>query len=252
MLIARPSLPTGTTTSSAREPLRTRCLTAVFTAIRQPSSRKNHEVLDILWIDRIVGGSGVLHRLAQHFPRVAEAALRHLDGHDCPNSCYRCVRSYRNQWWHKQLDWRMVVSHLGAVTGEVVEILDPVAPVLSAAEGAEWQEARLEGCESPQELRLLKVIRADGTLPEPDKQHVVFDINRLLTRADFAYLDCEPKLLIYVDGLAWHSEVRQRVHDNRVTNRLQMLGNLVLRFLGTETHRTPEQCVDQIKCARLM
>jgi very-short-patch-repair endonuclease len=79
----------------------------------------------------------------------------------------------------------------------------------------------------------------------------VFDANRLLTRADFAYLDCEPKLLIYVDGLAWHSDVRQRVHDNRVTNRLQMLGYRVLRFLGTETHRTPELCVEQIKCARL-
>lgn len=99
-------------------------------------------------------------------------------------------------------------------------------------------------------MNLLKAIRADGTLPEPEKQLEVYDNNKLLTRADFAYTDCEPKLLIYVDGLAFHSEVRQRVHDNRITNRLQMMGDLALRFLGTETHNTPEDCVKQIKEAR--
>jgi very-short-patch-repair endonuclease len=101
--------------------------------------------------------------------------------------------------------------------------------------------------ESPQELRLLKAIRADGTLPEPVKQHTVYDAGRTLTRADFAYLDCQPQLLIYVDGLEWHSAPRQRVHDNRITNRLQALGYHVVRFLGTETHNTPQACVAQIK-----
>jgi len=78
----------------------------------------------------------------------------------------------------------------------------------------------------------------------------VYEGNRLLTRADFAYLDCEPKLLIYVDGLQWHSNVKQRTHDNRITNKLQTLGYRVLRFLGTETHHTPKACVAQIKEAR--
>ena len=59
-----------------------------------------------------------------------------------------------------------------------------------------------------------------------------------------------PTLLIYVDGLAFHSDPRQRVHDNRITNRLQMMGYRVLRFLGTETHNTPGNCVVQIKEAR--
>lgn len=128
-----------------------------------------------------------------------------------------------------------------------IENVEAAAP---AVEGPEWEEARQEGCESPQELNLLKAIRADGTLPEPEKQHVVYDQNKLLTRADFAYTDCEPKLLIYVDGLAFHSDVRQRVHDNRITNRLQMMGYVALRFLGTETHNTPGSCVKQIKEAR--
>ena len=211
------------------------------------------EVLDILWIDRIIGGSGTLQRLATHFPKVATAALKHLDDHDCPNSCYRCLRSYRNQRWHSLLDWRLVVPFLRALSGETVSeptTIKGVTPV-SSTEGPEWEEARAEGCESPQELRLLRGIQADGTLPEPDKQHEVYEGNRLLTRADFAYLDCEPKLLIYVDGLKWHSDVKQRTHDNRVTNKLQTMHYRVLRFLGTETHHTPEACVAQIKEARV-
>jgi ATP-dependent helicase YprA (DUF1998 family) len=217
---------------------------------KDEEERTHQEVLDILWIDRIVGGSGVLNRLAEHFPQVAQSALQHLDGHDCPNSCYRCLRSYRNQWYHKLLDWRMVVPHLRGISGETVAYVADIQPETSTVEGPEWEEARREGCESPQELRLLKAIRNDGNLPEPTKQHVVWDENKFLTRADFAYLDCEPRILIYVDGLAWHSDVRQRAHDNCITNRLQMLGYRVLRFLGTETHRTPKSCVGQIREAR--
>jgi hypothetical protein len=219
-------------------------------ATRSADGQIHLEVLDIIWLDRIVGGSGVLHRLSEHFPKVAQAALEHLAGHDCPTSCYRCLRTYRNQTWHKFLNWRTVESYLRGVGGESVTQVAPVQPVEQVVPGPEWEEARREGCESPQELRLLKAIRADGSLPEPSKQHVVLDGGKFLTRADFAYLDCSPKLLIYVDGLAWHSEVHQRVHDNRITNRLQMLKYRVLRFLGVETQRTPHDCVKQISQAR--
>jgi len=88
-----------------------------------------------------------------------------------------------------------------------------------SGEGPEWDEARSEGCESPLELRLLKAIRAAG-LPEPQKQHEVYDSRgRLLTRSDFAYV--KPKrILIYADGLEFHSGLRQRIHDTRQSNQL--------------------------------
>ena len=49
---------------------------------RDADGTTHQHVLDVMWIDRIVGGSGVLHRRARHFPKVAQAALEHLDGHD--------------------------------------------------------------------------------------------------------------------------------------------------------------------------
>jgi hypothetical protein len=68
--------------------------------VRDADGESHREVLDILWIDRVVGGPGILQRLVHNFPKVAQAALQHLDGHDCPNSCYRCLRSFRNQSVH--------------------------------------------------------------------------------------------------------------------------------------------------------
>ena len=182
-------------------------------------------------------------------PGVAKAALQHLDGHECPDSCYRCLRTYRNQRHHQRLDWHLAVPYLRALTGEkVVEAgkIQGIQPV-PKNEGPDWDEARAQGCESPQELRLLKAIRADGSLREPAKQFEVWDGGRVLTRSDFAFSDASPKILIYVDGLEWHSSVRQRTHDSRITNRLQALGFRALRFLGTQVHHEPIVCVRQIK-----
>ena len=203
----------------------------------------------MMLIDPVLGGSGLLGRLALHLPAVARTALEHLDGHDCPDSCYRCLRSYRNQRVHRLLDWRLVVPHLRALTGEAVVQEGPIQGVqpLTGNVGPEWDEARAEGCDSPQELNLLKAIRADGSLPEPTKQYEVWDGNRVLTRSDFAFLCGPKKVLVYVDGLQWHSSVRQRTLDNKITNRLQMMNYLVLRFLGSEVQHAPDACVGQLK-----
>jgi hypothetical protein len=131
-----------------------------------------------------------------------------------------------------------------------VSELVPSAPTPTppASEGPDWEEARSEGCESPLELRLLKAIRAAG-LPEPQKQHEVYDSRgRLLTRADFAYLTPK-RILIYADGLEFHSGLRQRIHDTRQSNQLQTDGWQVLRFLGPHVHRNSTDCVIQLQNA---
>jgi very-short-patch-repair endonuclease len=192
--------------------------------------------MELAWVDTVLGGSGILLEMAAAFPAVASAAARHLEGHDCPSSCYRCLRTYRNQRVHRLLNWRLVLPYLRAAAGEAIRTEGRLGAAAHVVDGPEWEEARREGCESPQELRLLRAIRAAG-LPEPEKQYEVREGGILLTEADFAYP--AQRVLIYVDGLAFHSSIRQRVHDNRQTNELQNLGYRVLRFLGREIPGAP-------------
>jgi very-short-patch-repair endonuclease len=56
-------------------------------------------------------------------------------------------------------------------------------------------------------------------------------------------------LLIYVDGLAFHSSLRQRMHDTSQTNRLQGMGYRVLRFLGSQVTHASGTCIAQIQSA---
>ena len=203
--------------------------------------------LEVLWVDKILGGSGIIDAMVREFQQVARAAVRHLEGHDCPASCYRCLRSYRNQRVHGILNWRLAMPYLQTAAASELEPLAS-ATLLSRTEGPEWDEARRQGCESPLELRLLKAMRAAG-LPEPLKQHEVYDSRgRLLTRADFAYVTPK-RILIYADGLEFHSAIRQRIHDTRQSNQLQTEGWQVLRFLGPQVHRSPADCIGQLRNA---
>lgn len=221
--------------------------------IADDSNKPARRVLDVLWTDRITGGSGILIELAEKLPVVAEAALKHLEGHECPSSCYRCLRSFRNQRVHGLLDWRLARQFLLSLSQEPVHRVGEVPPdePIPQQSGQEWEDARAVGLESPQELRLYNALLAEGSIPRPTIQHrVVRPDGSLLTRADFAYLDCEPRLLIYVDGLAYHSDMKARVHDQRITNQLQTMGFRVLRFFGFETHHEPMRCVEKIIAAR--
>lgn len=205
------------------------------------------EVMEILWVDNTMGGSGILGELVTRFPQLAAAALEHLRDHDCPSSCYRCLRTYRNQRVHRQLNWHMVVPQLRVAASSTIADLGSSPSSSHVTEGPDWDAARREGCGSPQELRLLVAIRQRG-LPEPEKQYRIIDeTGRTITLADFAYP--AQNLLIYVDSLAFHSSLRMRAYDLAQTNRLQNMGFRVLRFIGPRVTSSPAECISAIQTA---
>ncbi len=205
-------------------------------------------VMEIVWIDRTLGGSGILESVVGRFPEVAAAGVRHLDGHDCAKACYRCLMTYRNQRVHRLLDWRLAWHHLEAAAHETIEPRGEVRVSPHITEGPEWEEARREGCESPVELQLLRAIRAAG-LPEPEKQYLVLDDRGIpLARTDFAYPNQGPGrgVLVFVDGLKFHGSMARRLHDARQTQRLQEMGFTVLRFWGSQIARDIQRCVSTV------
>jgi hypothetical protein len=140
--------------------------------------------------------------------------------------------------------------HIEHAAANDFEPLVSTAPP-SRGQGPELDWARREGCESLLEPRLLKSI-STGELPEPVKQHEVHDSRgRLSTRADFAYVTPK-RILIYADGLEFHSAIRQRVDDTRRSNQLQTGYGQVLRFLGPQVHRNPGDCVTQVRNGRAL
>jgi MrfA Zn-binding domain len=194
------------------------------------------------------GGSGIIEQIVREFQDVAQAAVRHLEGHDCPTSCYRCLRGYRNQRIHGLLNWRIAMPYLRVAALSAVEPC-AAAELRTSVDGPEWDEARREGCESPLELALLRAIRSAG-LPEPLKQYELYNHRgRLITRADFAYTTPR-RVLLYADGLEFHSSLRRRIHDTRQSNLLQTEGWLVIRFLGPHVRANPQECV-QAECAQV-
>lgn len=220
-------------------------LDVIVQTVRDAGGEKR--ALEILWLDKVLGGSGIIPAFVREFQSVARAAVRHLEGHDCPTSCYRCLRNYRNQRVHSVLNWRLAMPYVQVAAADELRA-QPIAPRTAPGEGPEWDEARQEGCESPLELILLKAIRAAG-LPEPLKQHEVRDSRgRLITRADFGYLTPK-RILIYADGLEFHTALRQRIHDTRQSNQLQTEGWQVLRFLGPHVMRNPGDCIAQLRQA---
>jgi hypothetical protein len=67
------------------------------------------QFIDLYLYDQAVGGAGFVKAAARDPQRLVDAALKLLDGCTCDNSCYQCLRSYKNRYEHALFD-----RHVGA------------------------------------------------------------------------------------------------------------------------------------------
>jgi hypothetical protein len=62
--------------------------------------------VDLFLYDSMPGGSGLLHQMTEQWDKLVETgrhALQNCPG-ACSQSCYHCLRTYYNQFWHENLD----------------------------------------------------------------------------------------------------------------------------------------------------
>ena len=98
--------------------------------------------------------------------------------------------------------------------------------------------------ESQLEDRFLRLIQR-YELPRPDVQYNVTDSSgATVARVDFAYP--EARLLIELDGAAYHSDRKTFQLDRSRQNRLVSLGFVVLRFTYWDLMAGPEHVVDTV------
>ena len=198
------------------------------------------------------GGAGYLAELASSLGRWTQAAHQRLFGHDCERACYRCLKSYRNQFDHLLLNKELVRGFLFALGG--LGSPSSTAPGL-AGDGMKASAAWIDTTTSqptavmtPIEQALATAIAVDGRLPAPTPQFEVRNPDgSLLTVPDFAYPS--QKLAVFCDGFAFHGNAETLSEDARKRNRLQAMGWLVLTFWGRQILRDPARCVEEIRVA---
>ena len=130
--------------------------------------------------------------MARSLRAVAEKAIERLYNHDCATACYRCLKSYRNQMWHRMLDKNLVRDVLFQLsTGEMLGPVQPGKPNDGVKSSETWTASTvgqsLDG--SVIEEKLYQAIKLHGRLPLPMKQREFRSGDRLVTIADFAYED---------------------------------------------------------------
>ncbi|MGE0677728.1 DEAD/DEAH box helicase [Pseudolabrys sp.] len=67
------------------------------------------QFIDLYLYDQAAGGAGFVKAAARDPQRLVGAALKLLDGCTCDDSCYQCLRSYKNRYEHALFD-----RHIGA------------------------------------------------------------------------------------------------------------------------------------------
>ena len=195
------------------------------------------------------GGAGYLRELAGQVSAWARSASRRLFGHECERACYRCLKSYRNQYEHSKFDKELVRTLLFALggVGAAVEVAGRTNgdAMRSSVDWLTRGAADVPTTGTPIERALETAIRLDGGIPVPFAQ---FEIRKpdgkLLTIPDFAYP--HQRIAIYCDGFAFHGNAETLAEDARKRNQLQAMGWVVLTFWGRQILRDPNRCVASI------
>jgi very-short-patch-repair endonuclease len=130
----------------------------------------------------------------------------------------------------------------------------------AAAEEIEQRHAAVAG--SPIEVRLLPLIVAGGSplsdraMPEfdgaplceigPWRAYAQLAIGRYI--ADLAFVALPERVVVECDGHEFHERTpAQAAHDRRRDRWMQANGWAVLRFTGSEIHRDPNGCADEVR-----
>ena len=174
---------------------------------------------DLYVYDPMPGGSGLLSQIIDRWDEIASTLhdlLDHCPG-GCESSCYSCLRTGRNVYWHRFLDRHRaleLISAMGTTPQEGHE-LQPLedATVLGPAITTNNAEDRLR--------EMLTRAGLDGFVGQHEVE-IGPPYGRTLP--DFAYVDAE--VAVYLDGLSkgLHGNAERQRADAIIRDQLEELG----------------------------
>lgn len=197
---------------------------------------------EIVLYENVPGGVGYLEATMQRFSEILKKAYEVIyETHVCDNACYSCLKNYYNQMDHPYLDKRVIKRYLENLLDKEVKEAREVA-----GDEVNLEDYVIRNVESPLEIEFIELLRSHG-IPDPEPQVVIKDKDgKYIARADFAYTD--RKIAIFIDGIKYHTgEIAS--NDREITNELQLMRWLVLRFDSNQIRSDPVSVIDQLRRA---
>lgn len=169
--------------------------------------------------DPMPGGSGLLEQFIEEWQEVHSSAKDLLGKcpNACANSCYDCLRTYYNQYYHEELDRYKaleVINRLGKeITGSnKIEPINEIPDEEETDEQTNIWEKRLKGI-------ITEEWGFSGFVPQ---QKIDLPSINAWTKPDLVHK--RKNIAIYLDGPK-HNEPEQRQQDRMLRNSLRTKGD---------------------------
>lgn len=166
--------------------------------------------------DPMPGGSGLLQQLIERWQDIVRACVTSLSGcqDQCEQSCYRCMRTYRNVFHHGLLDRKKAAELIAALDHKPIRQHEiPVAEEVQSA-GGEGGSATNEG-----EFDLGKILEQAGFPPFEHERPIHIGKPFETTTPDLYHHDPSTgvTVTIYLDGLS------KGIHGNEERTRIDRM-----------------------------
>jgi SOS-response transcriptional repressor LexA len=173
---------------------------------------------DLYVYDPMPGGSGLLAQIIERWDEIASTLhtlLEHCSG-GCETSCYSCLRTGRNVFWHRFLD-----RHRALELIEAMGVAPEQGHELQALEDTNFLAPAVAHNKAEDRLRdLLTRAGLDGFVGQLEIEIESYD----RTVPDFAY--AAEKVAVYLDGLSKniHGNTKRQQVDEIIRGELEDLG----------------------------
>lgn len=181
--------------------------------------------------DPMPGGSGLLNQMIDLWKLIVDSAVNAMQSCDglCEKSCYKCLRTYYNTFYHKLLDRGVAAAALREYSYPLefkAQIPAMDDEITAAGQGAPTNTAEKQ----------LELLFKEWGLPTFDQQvDIALPPPVKNTVPDFVFRNDQQNITVtvYLDGLS------RTIHGNEERQRIDAIINTELELLGYEVVRIP-------------
>lgn len=186
--------------------------------------------------DPMPGGSGILRQMIEKWEELTEEANIALSQcpAQCESSCYECLRTYHNSFYHKNLDRRVAA---GLISGFMN------TPVLEEELGPVTEDRRKTSDDSSTnsgEKTFAEILDEAGFPAFKQQVEIKIGPPHFSTTPDFYYENAEQGIavVIYLDGLS------KSLHGNADRARVDQIIRTKLELLGYKVVEVPSSALN--------